>query len=233
MSDTAFLMKQLFDAASCSFTYLILCKKTKKALIIDAVDKQVGLYNNLIREYDLQLIFALDTHIHADHISGMHLLKQAHGCQLVMGAESPAKGLDRFLHDKEFLTIGEIALQTLHTPGHTPESCSFILDNNIFTGDTLLIRGTGRTDFQNGNPASSYDSLFGKLLKLPENFNIFPGHDYQGMNISTIGEELRFNPRLQISNRQEYIDLMNNLNLPLPKYIDIALPANLKCGLVD
>lgn len=227
------LFRQLYDANTSTFTYLIACMKTRKALLLDTVDRKVDLYNRLIREYDLDLVYVVDTHIHADHVTAMHQLKQQHRCALVMGDRTSATGLDKLLCDNELLKIGELTLKTLHTPGHTLESCSFLLGDKVFTGDTLLIRGTGRTDFQNGRSKDQYDSLYIKLLTLPKHYSVYPAHDYNGMNVSTIGEEIQLNPRLQVSNSQEYSDIMDNLNLPYPRYIDIALPANLKCGLVE
>jgi glyoxylase-like metal-dependent hydrolase (beta-lactamase superfamily II) len=231
MDDTnSILFRQLFDTSTSTYTYLIACLKTGKALLLDSVDRNIDLYTRLIKEFDLDLIYALDTHVHADHITAMSLLKEKYNCQLAMGEHTPATGVDKLLRDKEPLCIGDITLETMHTPGHTIESCSFILNDKIFTGDTLLIRGTGRTDFQNGSSKDQYNSLFNKLLKLPEPYLVYPSHDYNGVNISTIGEEIRFNPRLQVVDEQEYMNLMDNLNLPYPKFINVALPANLKCG---
>lgn len=227
------IFRQIFDNNTSTFTYLIACAKTRKALLIDSVDKKIDLYNRLLKELELDLIYALDTHVHADHITAMHLLKQSHHCKLLMGEHTPATGVDKLLRDNEDVRIGEINLHTIHTPGHTIESCSFLLNDNVFTGDTLLIRGTGRTDFQNGSSNDEYESIFNKILTLPKNTILYPGHDYNGMNISSIGEEIQFNPRLQVSNLQEYANIMDNLNLPYPRFIDVAVPANLKCGLVE
>lgn len=227
------IFRQLFDNNTSTFTYLIACAKTRKALLLDSVDKKIDLYNRLLKEFELDLIYALDTHVHADHITAMQLLKQAHHCKLLMGEHTPATGVDKLLRDNETIRIGEITLQTLYTPGHTKESCSFLLNEKIFTGDTLFIRGTGRTDFQNGSAKEAYNSLFNKILNLPKNQLVYPGHDYNGMNISTIGEEIQFNPRLQVSSSHEYANIMDNLNLPYPRYIDVAVPANLKCGLIQ
>lgn len=229
----SYLIKQLFDERSSSFTYLLACQKTRYALIIDSVHDQMDVYHRLIKDYQLHLLYALETHIHADHISGMHLLKQTYHCQLLMGAHTKAIGLDRLLADNEEIKLGEISLKTLHTPGHTSESCSYLLANNIFTGDALLIHGTGRTDFQNGCAGTSYESLFNKLLTFPEDFRVFPGHDYNGRTSTTIGEEIRLNPRLQVASKEEYIAIMDNLNLTPPKAMHIAVPANLRCGAVE
>lgn len=224
--------RQLFDVNTSSFSYLIACQKTRQAVLLDSVNTKIDLYKRLIKEYELNLVYALDTHVHADHITGMSLLRENFGCQLVTGEHTPATGVDKLLRDGEDLVFGEIHLKTLYTPGHTIESCSFLLGDTIFTGDTLFIRGTGRTDFQSGSAKDQYDSLFSKLLKLPKEYLVYPGHDYNGLNVSSIGEEIKFNPRLQVTNMDDYVQMMNNLNLPYPKYIDVALPANLKCGAV-
>jgi len=225
--------RQIFDTNTSTFTYLIACNKTRKALLLDSVDKKIDLYKRLIKEFDLDLVYALDTHVHADHITAMNLLRETYHCKLVMGDQTPATGLDKLLRNKETLNLGEISLQTLHTPGHTRESCSFVLEDNIFTGDTLFIRGTGRTDFQNGSSSDQYNSLFNNILKLPRHYHVYPAHDYNGMNISSIDEEIRFNPRLQVANEQEYKNIMDHLNLPYPRYMDVAIPANLKCGVIE
>ena len=225
------LFRQLFESESCTYTYLIACRKTKEALFIDPVKEHLDSYLRLIRELDLKLVIGLDTHLHADHITATGSLQKKTSCQIAMGSRTKAKQVNLSLEDKEEIKIGDLKLQALYTPGHTDDSYSFLLDDKIFTGDTLLIRGTGRTDFQNGNSEEQYKSLFEKILLLPEDTNVFPAHDYKGWTRSTIGEEKKHNPRLQVSSVEEYKDIMNNLNLDRPKKMDIAVPANINCGL--
>jgi len=205
--------------------------KQREALIIDPVLEHVDLYLTLLSELNLELRFAIDTHVHADHISGLAALREATECATVMGEMAQLGCTSINLRDGEQLQLGEITIQALYTPGHTDNSyCYFLLPDRIFTGDTLLIRGTGRTDFQNGDPKAQFDSLFNKLLLLPDETYIFPGHDYNGMTVSTIGEERNHNPRLQINSEEDYVLMMNSLVLDNPKMMDVALPANLKCG---
>ncbi|MEM6608070.1 MAG: MBL fold metallo-hydrolase [Pseudomonadota bacterium] len=225
------IFRQLFDHMSSTYTYLIASRKGGEALMIDPVLDQTGRYLKLLEELDLKLVKVIDTHIHADHVSAMGALRDATRCVTVMGAESPADVVSMRVSDNERLTIEGIALTALHTPGHTSESYSFLMDDRVFTGDTLLIRGTGRTDFQNGDPYEQYHSLFGRLLTLPEQTLVYPGHDYKGDTVSTIEEERAFNPRLNVSSPQEYADIMNGLNLPDPKMMDVAVPENLRLGL--
>lgn len=224
------IFRQLFEPISCTYTYLLACEKTKEALFIDPVKEHVESYLRLAHELDLKLILSLDTHLHADHVTGAGDLEEKTGCKIVMGDRTKAKGVSLKLKDKEEISFGNHKLQCLYTPGHTDDSFSFLLEDRVFTGDTLLIRGTGRCDFQNGSAEDQFDSLFGKLLLLPEETKVFPAHDYKGWTMSSIGEEKRFNPRLQVSSRKEYKELMDNLNLPKPKYMHIAVPANLNCG---
>jgi len=221
--------RQLFEPVSCTYTYLL--ADQGEALIIDPVIEKLELYLQLLGEYGVQLVYALDTHTHADHITATGRLQQTTNCDIVMGAHARQELINLRLAENESLKVGKIKLTALYTPGHTDDSYSYVLDDRVFTGDVLLIRATGRTDFQNGDPSASYDSLFNKLLKLPEETLVYPAHDYKGMMVSTIGEEKQFNPRLQVKNQEQYIDIMNNLNLPKPKLIDIAVPANLQCGL--
>ena len=228
------LFKQIFDIESCTYTYLIASGYGREALIIDPVRDMAESYVKLINELDLRLVLAIDTHVHADHITAIGpLCKHIEGCQSAMGAHSKAEHLDIHLKEGETLNVDGIKFTNLYTPGHTDDSYSYLMNDRVFTGDTLLIRGTGRTDFQNGSSEQQYDSLFNKLLTLPDKTLVYPAHDYKGQTVSTIGEEKQCNPRLQVSNKQEYVDMMNQLKLSDPKKMDIAIPANLKCGLND
>jgi sulfur dioxygenase len=225
------LFRQLFDATSSTYTYLIASDYGREALIIDPVLEQMPLYNRLLAELDLKLVIAIDTHTHADHVTATGTLRQQHPCRVVMGEETQATCVNIKVKDGENLSIDGLTLKAISTPGHTRDSYSYLLNDRVFTGDTLLIRGTGRTDFQEGDAAQQYDSLFNKLLKLPNETWVYPAHDYKGTLVSTIGEEKRFNPRLQVSSKHQYVDIMNQLNLEKPRLIDIAVPANLYCGL--
>jgi glyoxylase-like metal-dependent hydrolase (beta-lactamase superfamily II) len=179
---------------------------------------------------DVHLVFAVDTHVHADHVTALGQLSDQTQCVSIMGQESRAECVARKITDGEVLAFDGLELTAWHTPGHTDDSYSFIMNDRVFTGDTLLIRGTGRTDFQNGDAAAQYDSLFNKLLTLDPETLVYPAHDYKGWTVSTIGEEKRHNPRLQVRSRDEYITLMNGLKLADPKQMDVAVPANLACG---
>ncbi|HSF96130.1 MAG TPA: MBL fold metallo-hydrolase [Thermohalobaculum sp.] len=225
------LFRQLFDKTSSTYTYLMASRPGGEALIIDPVFEHTNRYLKLLEELDLRLVKVVDTHIHADHVSAMGALRDATRCTTVMGEQTPADVVSLRVRDGEKVTIEGLALQALHTPGHTSESYSFLMEDRVFTGDTLLIRGTGRTDFQNGDPYDQYHSLFDRLLKLPDATFVFPAHDYKGDTVSTIGEEKAFNPRLQVKSPDEYAEIMNNLNLPNPKMMDVAVPSNLKLGL--
>jgi glyoxylase-like metal-dependent hydrolase (beta-lactamase superfamily II)/rhodanese-related sulfurtransferase len=231
--DSAMIFRQLFDPVSCTYSYLIASRRGAEALIIDPVLEKVDRYLQLIRELDLRLVKAVDTHMHADHITGLGALRDRTRCITVMGEQSRADVVSMRLSDGDKLTIEGITLETIYTPGHTDDSYSFLMADRVFTGDTLLIRGTGRTDFQNGDPRLQYESLFGRLLKLPDETLVYPAHDYKGDTVSTIGEEKRYNPRLQVKSVDEYVALMNNLNLPNPKMMDVAIPANMKVGLAQ
>lgn len=224
------IFRQLFDADSSTYTYLLARRPGGEALLIDPVLEQVPQYLRLIEELGLALVYALDTHVHADHITGLGELRDRTGCASVMGAQTRADCVSLRINDGETLDVDGLKLQALHTPGHTDDSYSYRLADRVFTGDTLLIRGTGRTDFQNGDPYAQYDSLFNRLLKLPEETLVYPGHDYKGWTVSTIGEELRYNPRLQVRSVEEYVALMRSLHLPDPRLMDVAVPANLRCG---
>jgi sulfur dioxygenase len=224
------IFRQLFDSVSGTYTYLLASRHGGEALIIDPVIEKVDRYIQLVDELDLKLVKAVDTHLHADHITGLGALRDRTSCVTVMGEESKVDVVSMRISEGDKLTIEGLAFDVLYTPGHTDDSYSFLMNDRVFTGDTLLIRGTGRTDFQNGDPRAQYDSIFKKLLKLPDEMLVFPAHDYKGETVSTIGEEKAFNPRLQVKSVDEYVDLMNNLNLPNPKMMDVAVPANMRVG---
>jgi glyoxylase-like metal-dependent hydrolase (beta-lactamase superfamily II) len=224
------IFRQLFDKTSSTYTYLLAERQGGEALLIDPVMENTGQYVRLIEELGVKLVMAVDTHIHADHVTALGSLRDQTGCVTAMGLMTRAECVSVHFHEGERLCVDNLHLDVLYTPGHTDDSYSFLLPGRVFTGDTLLIRGTGRTDFQNGDPAAQYDSLFGKLLTLPEATRVYPAHDYNGMTSSSIGEEKRHNPRLQVSSRQAYIDLMNSLDLDDPRLMDVAVPANRACG---
>jgi glyoxylase-like metal-dependent hydrolase (beta-lactamase superfamily II)/rhodanese-related sulfurtransferase len=228
------IFRQLFDPVSCTYTYLIGSRHGGEALILDPVLDRVDRYLQLIRELELELVKAVDTHVHADHKSGLGALRDRTHCVTVMGAESGVDVVSMRVSEGDRVEIeGGVGLDPLYTPGHTSESYSFLMGDRVFTGDTLLIRGTGRTDFQNGDARAQYHSLFGKLLKLPEETLVYPAHDYKGDTVSTIGEEKHFNPRLQVRSIDEYVEIMSNLKLDNPKMMDVAVPANLKLGMAQ
>ena len=227
------IFRQLFDSTSSTYTYLLASRHGGEALIIDPVLERVDRYIQLLKELDLRLVKAVDTHLHADHITGLEALAERTRCITVMGEQTKADVVSIRVSDGDRVGIEGLSLEALYTPGHTDDSYSYIMEDRVFTGDTLLIRGTGRTDFQNGDPRAQYDSLFGRLLKLPEETMVYPAHDYKGDTVSTIGEEKAFNPRLQVKSVDEYVDLMNNLHLPNPKMMDVAVPANMRIGLAQ
>lgn len=225
------IFRQLYDHASSTYTYLLAERLGGEALLIDPVRENTEQYVQLVDELDLSLVMAADTHIHADHVTALGRLRESTGCATAMGEMTKAECVSLRFREGEKLRVDNLELDILYTPGHTDDSYSFLFRDRVFTGDTLLIRGTGRTDFQNGDPAAQYDSLFNKLLKLPEQTLVYPAHDYQGRTASTIWEEKRHNPRLQVPDKQAYIDLMNGLRLDNPRLMDIAVPANRSCGL--
>ena len=222
------IFEQLFDTKSSTYTYVISSGKGREALIIDPVIEHTEEYIKVLDKLELKLVKVLDTHIHADHITGLNELSKRTTCSKVMGEKSKSEVIDLKVKDDEEINIENIKLKTIYTPGHTDCSYSFLMGDKVFTGDTLLINGTGRTDFQNGSAHDAYNSLFGKLLKLPEETLVYPAHDYNGKKHSTIGNEKNNNPRLQVSSKEEYAEIMDNLNLANPKMMDVAVPANLK-----
>lgn len=227
------IFRQLFDQASSTYSYLLASRAGGEALIIDPVLEKVDRYLHLVKELDLKLVKAVDTHLHADHLTGLGALRDHTHCITVMGEQTQADVVSMRLADGDKLTIEGLSLDVIYTPGHTDDSYSFVLPDRVFTGDTLLIRGTGRTDFQNGNARQQYESIFGRLLKLPDATLVYPAHDYKGDTVSTIGEERAYNPRLQVRSIDEYVELMDNLKLANPKMMDVAVPANIKVGLAQ
>ena len=222
------VFKQLFDQKSSTYTYLIASAKGREALIIDPVIENVNQYVQLLKELNLNLVKVIDTHIHADHVTGASKLKDITKCTTIMGDHSPASTVEIKVKDDEYISLDTLKIRAMYTPGHTSDSYSFLMDNYLFSGDTLLINGTGRTDFQNGSSYDAYESLFNKLLKLPEKTLVYPAHDYNGKKFSTIENEKNNNPRLQVKSKEEYANIMENLNLANPKMMDIAVPANVK-----
>ena len=226
------IFRQIFDKNSSTYTYLIASGKGREALIIDPVLENTNIYIKVLNELDLRLVKVIDTHIHADHITGANKLKDQTMCVTIMGDQTPADAVEMKVKDGENIKLDQLEIKAIHTPGHTSDSFSFLMNNFLFSGDTLLINGTGRTDFQNGNAKDAYNSIFNKLLKLPEETLLYPAHDYNGKKVSTIGNEKKFNPRLKVKNENEYIDIMNNLNLPKPKSMDINVARNIKLGAI-
>lgn len=224
------IFKQVFDIKSSTYTYIIASAKGREAVIIDPVIENVNSYIKVLNELDLKLVKVIDTHIHADHVTGASKLKKATNCLTIMGEHTPADAVEIKVKDNEIIKIDQLEIKAMYTPGHTSDSYSFLLQKFLFSGDTLLINGTGRTDFQNGSSKDAYDSIFNRLLKLPSNTVLYPGHDYNGKKYSTIGDEKKFNPRLQVNNVDEYVELMSNLNLAKPKLIDENVSRNLKLG---
>ena len=224
------IFRQVLDNKSSTYTYLIASAKGREAVIIDPVIENVESYIKLLQQLDLKLVKVIDTHIHADHVTGASKLKLATNCSTLMGEHTPADAVEIKVKDDEIIKIDQIEIKAMYTPGHTSDSYSFLMDNYLFSGDTLLINGTGRTDFQNGSSKDAYNSIFNRLLKLPEETILYPGHDYNGKESSTIGNEKKFNPRLQVENVDQYIEIMSNLNLSKPQMIDQNISRNLKLG---
>ena len=224
------IFKQLFDKKSSTYTYLISSGEGREALIIDPVIDNVADYLDLLKNLNLKLVKVIDTHIHADHVTGASKLKNVTKCSTIMGEHTPAETVEIKVKDDEYINLDNLKIRALYTPGHTSDSYSFLLDNYLFSGDTLLINGTGRTDFQNGNAKDSYNSIFNKLLTLPEETFLYPAHDYKGEKVSTIGKEKKHNPRLQVNSVDEYVDIMNNLNLKKPAEIETNVSRNINLG---
>ncbi len=229
------LLRQLFDHQSFTYTYLIADEVSGDALLIDPVDAHLDMYLRLLEELSCKLVVALDTHVHADHVTALGLLREKTGCKTMVGFEGEVDCATEGLADGKVIKVGAVTLNTLFTPGHTNDSFCFVVEDAgqtyLFSGDTLFIRGTGRTDFQNGDAGQLYDSLQGKVLTLPDETLVYPGHDYKGWTVSTIAEEKHANPRLEPATREAFIELMNGLDLPDPKMMDVAVPANRACGI--
>jgi sulfur dioxygenase len=224
------IFKQLFDQKSSTYTYLIASAEGREALIIDPVLENVNQYIELLKQLDLRLVKVIDTHIHADHVTGASKLKDITKCSTIMGDHTPAESVEIKVKDDEYINLDNLKIRAMYTPGHTSDSYCFLMDNQLFSGDTLLINGTGRTDFQNGSATAAYNSIFNKLLKLPEDTLLYPAHDYKGEKVSTIGKEKKQNPRLQVNSVDEYVEIMNNLNLKKPKEIDFNVAKNINLG---
>ena len=222
------IFEQLFDTKSSTYTYVISSGEGREALIIDPVIEHTEKYLKILEKLKLKLVKVIDTHIHADHITALNELNKRTSCVRIMGENSKSEVIDLKIKDNEKIKIENIELKAMYTPGHTDCSYSYLMNDRVFTGDTLLINGTGRTDFQNGSSYDAYESLFNKLLKLPEKTLVYPAHDYNGKKFSTIKNEKNNNPRLQVKSKEEYAEIMKNLNLSNPKMMDIAVPANVK-----
>ena len=226
------IFKQLFDTKSSTYTYIIASAKGREAMIIDPVIENVGEYIILLKELDLKLVKVIDTHIHADHVTGASKLKDITKCSTIMGDHTPAETVEIKVKDDEYINLDNLKIRAMYTPGHTSDSYCFLMNNYLFSWDRLLINWTGRTDFQNGNSKDDYHSIFNKLLKLPEDTLLYPAHDYKGEKFSTIGKEKKFNPRLQVDSIDQYVEIMNNLNLQKPKELEFNVASNLKLGAI-
>ena len=224
------IFKQLFDTKSSTYTYLISSGNGREALIIDPVLENVKEYINILNELDLRLVKVIDTHIHADHVTGASRLKDITKCSTIMGDHTPADSVEIKVKDDEYINLDNLKIKAMYTPGHTSDSYSFLMDKYLFSGDTLLINGTGRTDFQNGNAKDAFNSIFNRLLKLPDETLLYPAHDYNGERVSTIGKEKKQNPRLQVKSVDEYINIMNNLDLKKPDKLESNVSRNIKLG---
>ena len=224
------IFRQLFDKVSSTYTYMIASNKGREALIIDPVLENVETYIELLNEFDLKLVKVIDTHIHADHVTGASKLKNLTKCSTIMGDHTPAETVEIKVKDDDYINLDNLKIRAMYTPGHTSDSYSFLMNNCLFSGDTLLINGTGRTDFQNGNTKDAYNSIFNKLLKLPEETLLYPAHDYKGEKVSTIGNEKKFNPRPQVKNVDDYIEIMSNLDLKKPAQLEFNVSKNINLG---
>ena len=224
------IFKQIFDKKSSTYTYLIASAKGREALIIDPVIENISEYISVLKGLDLKLVKVIDTHIHADHVTGASKLKDITNCSTIMGAHTPADSVEIKVEDDEYINLDNLKIRAMYTPGHTSDSYSFLMNNYLFSGDTLLINGTGRTDFQNGSAKDAYNSIFNKLLKLPEETLLYPAHDYKGEKVSTIGKEKKQNPRLQVNSVDQYIDIMNNLNIKKPTELEFNVSRNINLG---
>jgi len=224
------IFKQFFEKETCTFTYLLADIETSEAIIIDSVVEETEVYLSFLKAHNLKLKYSIDTHVHADHVTAHSTLRDKTGCQVLMSKESCVKNADNLFKDGDIITCGKINLKAIHTPGHTNDSYCFLVNHLLFTGDTLMINATGRTDFQNGDAKAQYKSIFSTLKSLPEDIVIYPGHDYNGQTSSNLKEEFAHSPRLQVNSEQEYEKMMNNLNLDKPHRIEVSVPLNLNCG---
>lgn len=224
------IFRQLFDPASSTYTYLLGDAPGGNAVIVDPVREQAARDIGLIRELGLQLRWIVESHVHADHVTGALALKQSTGAHTSVSRHCGATGFDRLLDDGDVLQFGGESLRVIATPGHTPGSSCFLWHDRLLTGDTLLIGGCGRTDFQQGNAAALYESITGRLFTLPGDTLVYPGHDYNGRHVSTVEEQRSTNPRLAGVSRERFIEIMNNLDLPQPSRMGEAVPANLRGG---
>ena len=225
------LFKQFFEKESSTYTYLLACEQTKEAVLIDPVTSEVEHYLAELEQHGLKLLYTLDTHVHADHVTAANALREICGSRSILHRNSGVECGDIYITDRSAVRVGTILIEARYTPGHTNACTSYVVENMVFTGDALLIDGCGRTDFQEGNANTLYDSIHQQLFTLPDETIVYPGHDYKGRLSSTIGHERQYNSRLgQHRSREEFIEIMNNLNLPYPAKIDIALPANKACG---
>ena len=225
------IFKQVFDKKSSTYTYIIASAEGREALIIDPVLENVEDYIKILNQLNLKLVKVIDTHIHADHVTGAGKLRDKTKCVTIMGEHTPTDAVEVKVKDEEIIKLDNLNFKAIYTPGHTSDSFCFVMDKYLFSGDTLLINGTGRTDFQNGSSIDAYNSIFNRLLKLPDETLLYPAHDYKGQTVSTIGKEKRSNPRLQVRNVDEYIEIMNNLDLKKPEKIDYNVSSNLKLGI--
>ena len=231
MKTQKLIFRQLFDKESSTYTYLLADPQTKEAALIDPVKENINRDLRLLKELDLELKYIMDTHVHADHITASNELRDKTGAQTVLNSDANVTCNNISLNDYEKLFLGKFEIIGMKTPGHTGGCMSYLVENKILTGDSLLIRGTGRTDFQQGDSSEMFNSIQKKIFDLPDETMVYPGHDYNGHTVSTVGEEKKYNPRIKLGvTEKEYVQTMKNLKLAEPKHIHTAVPANLNCG---
>ena len=225
------IFHQFFEKESSTYTYLVASEQTREAVLIDPVASEIESYEQMLNQLNLKLVYSLDTHVHADHVTAANLLRARFGCKTVLHRNSGVDCGDIFITDRSAIRVGECLIEARYTPGHTNACTSYVIDNMVFTGDALLIDGCGRTDFQEGNAETLYDSIHQQIFTLPDDTIVYPGHDYKGRLSSTVRRERESNSRLGHGcSKQDFVEIMKNLDLPYPKKIDIALPANKACG---